>query len=183
MSSIKGEITMKKILILSGLAATLALSASVAMADLNTCVEAAMRGPGKKFVKVKGHDFHCKRVEVVPLGGGAFKVIGRLSHQISLRPDDEVDYEFVLQKGTMKDSPKIDIDRGGLSPLIGEAASAIGKFVGRPVSSQDVEAVSRNLAGQVTGRSWDKAAELIVSTVALKMANEAHIKCSKQGLC
>jgi hypothetical protein len=76
---------------------------------------------------------------------------------------------------------KIDIDRGGLSPLIGEAASAIGKLSGRPVSSQDVEEVSRNLAGQVTGRSWDKAAELIVLTVAGTTANEAHVVCSKHG--
>ena len=81
----------------------------------------------------------------------------------------------------MKDSMKIDIDRGGLSPLIGEAASAIGKLSGRPVSSQDVEEVSRNLAGQVTGRSWDKAAELIVLTVAGRIANEAHVVCSKHG--
>jgi hypothetical protein len=167
---------MKKILTLSGLAATLTLSASVAMADLNTCVNAAMRRQEPaRFQKVYGHEFHCKHVEFVPLGGGATKVIGQLSHAIILRPDDQVYYEFVIRNGTIvKDTLKRKIKAGGLSPLIGVAATVIGAYYGVPISPETAEGVSRKLAGQVTGRGWEEAAEAIVSTVALKMASEAQ---------
>jgi hypothetical protein len=164
---------MKKILTLSGLAATLTLSTSVAMADLNTCVNAAIRGPEQRFQKVYGHDFHCKHVESVLLGGGAKRIAGQLSHAIRLRPDDQVYYQFVIRNGTIvNDSLKIDINRGGFSPIAGVVGTAVSAYFGVPIPPATVEQVSRTLASQVTGRGWEKAAEAIVSTVALKMASQ-----------
>jgi hypothetical protein len=167
---------MKKILTLSGLAATLTLSASVAMADLNTCVNAAMRRRNEaRFQRVYDHEFHCKNVEFVSLGGGATKVIGQLSHAIALRPDDQVYYQFVIRNGTVVNGTlKINIEEGGASGLVGVAATMIGAYYGVPIPPETAEGVSRKLAGQVTGRGWKKAAEAIVSTVALKIASESQ---------
>jgi hypothetical protein len=164
---------MKKILTLIGLAATLTLSAPVAMADLSTCIDAAIRGPGREFQKVYGHDFHCKPVQSVSLGADARKIVGWLSHQITLRPDDEVYYEFVIRNGRLSEL-KTTVHPGGLSGLIGVAATVIAAYYNVPISPETAEKVSRKLAGQVTGRGWDDAAEAIVSTIALKMASESH---------
>jgi hypothetical protein len=167
---------MKHKLTLFGIAATLTLSASVAMADLKTCVDAAMSKRNEaRFQRVYGHEFHCKRAEFVPIEAGATKVIGQLSHAIMLRPDDQVYYEFVIRNGTIeKGTLKRKIKNGGLSPVIGVAASVIGAYYGVPIPPETAEGVSRKLAGLVTGRGWQEAAEAIVSTVALKMASEAQ---------
>jgi hypothetical protein len=165
---------MKHKLTLFGLAATLTLSASVAMADpLETCVKAAIRGPEKKFQRVHGHEFHCKPVQSVSLPGGAKKISGQLSHHLTWRPDDQVYYEFVMRNGTIvANTMKTKIKHSETLTAIAYAGTIVGTYFGVPIPPQAAEGVLRKISGVAIARGWEEAAEIIVSTVALTMASQ-----------
>jgi hypothetical protein len=168
---------MKNILTLFGLTTAITLSAPVAMAGpLETCVNAAIRGPEKRFQKVHEHEFHCKPVQSVALQGGAKKVSGQLSHHLTARPDDQVYYEFVMRNGTIvANTMKTKIKRGGTLTFIAYAGSIVGTYFGVPIPPEAAEGVLRKLSGQVIARGWEEAAEIIVSTVALKMSSQTQV--------
>ena len=143
---------------------------------LMECIMAAMYGPEKKFLRIFDHEFHSKPMTRVAAPDGGTLFTGQLSHQLSLRPDDQFYYQFVVRDGLLvKDSITTRIEDGGFDPLVGLAASAVGSYFGVPVSSEDAAKVWDKLANAFVGKGWREVANMIVASVAMQAAAVASL--------
>lgn len=152
-------------------AALVLTAASVAYAGpMEDAMQAALRGPERKKLKIFDHEFNVKRVEIqrdVPRRG-QITVIGHISHHLSMRPDDQVYYRIV-KEGNRILSVQHRINRGGFAGLVAPIIAAAGSyFAGVPIPADKVESIGRALGRAVDG-SWESAADFIIGNVALRV--------------
>ena len=69
------------------------------MTTLEKAVDDALKGKERKGIKVDGHGFHIKPIQV-KRSNGRIEATGQLSHDIRWRPDDQVKYRVVKEDGT-----------------------------------------------------------------------------------
>jgi len=77
--------------------------------QIRRCVSHMLIGPQVNGVKLKGEGFNCKPVKA-KLVGKNLVVTGQLSHQLSYRPDDQVNYtmEFALDGTLIKGEASVE---------------------------------------------------------------------------
>lgn len=124
------------------------------MTKLEKAVDDALRGKERKDVKVDGHDFHIKPVQI-KRSNGRIEATGQLSHDIRFRPDDQVKYRVVKENGSVTEAEVTGIDRGGLSSLV-------KKF------DEDIAATLAK-GGDLLDGDWEGAARQIVAVVAARL--------------
>jgi len=162
--------SMFRTLVTSGLMAVMAMAAMVApvqadspaelQAKLRKATRAAIYGPETK-IKINGHEFTVKQASMRTTANIA-TYHGTISHQLSLRPDDQMYYTIQKSEGKVV-SVRISISRGGLAPIVG----AIAANLGPKYASDGVESFLSSLGAQMDG-SWESAARLIVTSISLK---------------
>lgn len=131
-------------------------------AALRTASRAAIYGPEVKKLKVAGHEFNVKKAKIVHDHMGT-RITGQISHHLSLRPDDQLYYTIQKIDGTVR-SVEIKIDRGGLTPYVTKFAV---KYLGLKFAETDIRNFLSNIGQKIDGK-WESAAELIVTSVALR---------------
>jgi hypothetical protein len=137
----------------------------VLQAALAKAVNAALKGPEIKGLKVAGHDFNVKKASIT--GNSKLATIkGQISHRLTLRPDDQV-YYTIQKSGSKVTSAHIQIKRGGLTSLINYPGKRLQSLVGIGiVLDPGFESLLRAWGGNADG-AWESSAELIVSAVAV----------------
>jgi hypothetical protein len=129
--------------------AIVASSTAFANEALTKAIDAAFEGKETKFVKVDGHEFHIKPITVVK-DGKNIGATGRISHHLSARPDDQINYKIVIKDGK-EATATTDIDRGGLGRLVGVPGKLADK------------------GGKLVDGSWESACAQIINTISLKL--------------
>ncbi|HLT48102.1 MAG TPA: hypothetical protein VK002_12790 [Rubricoccaceae bacterium] len=128
---------------------------------------AALHGPERKKLKVDGHHFNVKPAQVTE-HAGVLTLIGTLSHHIRFRPDDQVSYRVRVRRGRIEEV-HVEINRGGLAPLAGPVASAVGAYFGVTIPPEEAEGAFQKL-GQATDGRWESAAQALIAGIALCLA-------------
>jgi hypothetical protein len=132
---------------------------------IGSAIQAALYGPEKKKLKVRDHEFNVKPMEI-SRNSGVTAAYGHISHHLSWRPDDQVHYEIVKERGVVK-KIEMRINRGGLAPIAAPIVSALGAYFGGVAIPPDkVEAVARGLGAAVEGR-WETVAEFLIAHIAI----------------
>lgn len=118
--------------------------------ELVVAIEKAMNGQETKFVRVDGHEFHIKPINVVKGRGAA----GTISHYLSERRDDQISYRITLKKdGTHHITFNIDDYRGGFFRTY--CLGCNGKLI--PYADQ---------GGKIIDGNWEASVETIINTIA-----------------
>jgi hypothetical protein len=139
-----------------------------ASGSFETAMKAALEGPEKKKLKIFGHEFNIKPVEIMR-NKGEITVVGQMSHHLKWRRDDQVYYRITKKGDTVKDI-QVNIDRGGFAPVAAPIVSALGAYVSGgsiTVPPNKVEQVGRSLGKAVDG-SWEQAAQFLIVNIALR---------------
>ena len=158
--------TITAALILAGTA----LSAS-ADSGFYKCVNAALHGPEAKQVRALDHEFDCKPVKKISIAEGTTHYSGHLSHHLTLRPNDEVYYEFKVIDGVLKEeSIKTTIDGGGAGWVVGYALTAVAGYVGVPIPPKIGTSAWDTIAREVSGRDWNHVASGLIAAISVQSA-------------
>ncbi len=138
------------------------------MGNLEIALNAALKGPEKKKIKLFNHEFNVKPVEIIT-SGNIKRATGQLSHVLAWRPDDQVYYTITKKDdGTIK-GIKIKISRGGGASYIAALASITSDvLIGVPIPSSSIESVSRKL-GRILEGGWEDVAEYFIDMIALSI--------------
>lgn len=144
-------------------------------ADFERCIFSNMFGPDYKGLKIKGHEFNSKEMLRNPLTGGGVQYGGQLSHCMTGRPDDQMYFEFTIDKdGKIKNDIKIKIDDGGWGELFGIAVSMVATIVGIPVSPKLASEFFMKVEN-LQGADWNVVGSLIAGAVAAQTAAVASL--------
>jgi hypothetical protein len=100
---------------------------SINASAFQSAMKAALKGPEKKLVKFRNHDFHIRPVSV-SRNGGSVSVQGHMFHQLKLRPDDKIIYSFKKVNGAVQNLD-IRFEKGidKLVKTVGEIIELAGK--------------------------------------------------------
>ncbi len=129
-------------------------------------MNAALKGPEQKKIKIFDHYFNVKPVEILREGSTA-TIVGHISHHLSWRPDDQVYYVIVKEKGVIKHM-KVDINRGGFAPIAAPIISSLTTYYGGVAIPPDqIESVGRSL-GRVIDKNWEGASQFLIANIALR---------------
>lgn len=133
--------------------------------NLRKAARAALYGPDAKL-KVGAHDFVIKHAGFSEKDGVA-TIYGQISHQLSLRPDDQLYYTIRKLNGKVL-SVDIRVSRGGLAPVV----AAAGNYVGLKYAEPLIDGALSKL-GQTWDGDWESMAKLAVASIALR-APDSH---------
>ncbi len=142
--------TMKTLI--ASLLCLLLASLTVAAADLNQVVDKALAGERVDGVKVDGHHFHVLPITIVR-GKKGIAASGMISHDIRLRPDDQISYKIVIKEG---EDTKYDIRiaRGGVEQFLPIPDNLKGK------------------TGKLIDGDWEPSCQRIIDIIAAKLELE-----------
>jgi len=166
----------------SGLAATEAQVSSATLSDhdrtnVRRCVEYILMGPQYNGISIGGQGFNCKPVGAITvLGDGSMEIGGQLSHQLTARPDDQVNFKIrVAANGRIQDIRQ-QIDRGGFTSLPGRLWNATATWAlpewSIGLGSAIIDGVFSRLGGDI--HNWRTGADLIVTTVAMEFSRSVQ---------
>lgn len=149
-------------------------------ATLQKCMAAiVLQHEDAKKLKFNGHEFNCKGLSGWQTTDGVTKVAGRLSHHLSGRPDDQVDWSFNLDdKGVVSDVD-LRIERGGVQKLyrnlkLPEVVVSLpggGQLPTSPAALSNL--VDRQLmswTGRMIDGSWEGAAQALVGGIGTQLS-------------
>ena len=148
--------------------------------NLERCMTAVTQGPQKNGIKFYGIKFNCKPWNVSKVGQSTV-IKGQISHDIRWRPDDQVNYEFTIDRDGQltPDSLDISIQRGG-----------VGRFLPSPLSDKVEEIADSYVYGQSaniynvvknivsTNKGWEGKAIALIYQVIAKAKNRYRSRLS-----
>ena len=134
--------------------------------ELDRALLGAFQGPEQKFVNIFDHKFHVKPVEVIQGTGDTVTVVGVISHHLSLRPDDQINYRVTCKGGKLTDVTK-EVNHGGFAQIAGVIGSAIAKLFGADIDPKKIEELGSSLGDLVDG-SWESSCNFLVANIALR---------------
>jgi len=130
------------------------------MAGLDAAVKAALKGPERKDIKIRKHDFNVKKASKQVVKGETH-IAGQISHRVRWTPDDQVFYAIVIKNKKITKVTR-SIEGGGWGKLAGKLAAWV---VGADAAT--AEEIYGDFEGHVVG-NWKEAADVIIGAVALE---------------
>jgi hypothetical protein len=127
-------------------------SFTVAAADLNKVVDKAFAGERVDGVNVDGHNFHVLPITIVR-GKKGIAASGLISHDIRLRPDDQISYKIVIKEGE-ETKYEIRIARGGVEQFL-------------PIPNK-----MKGKTGKLIDGDWEPSCQRIIDVIAAKLELE-----------
>ncbi|MES2883964.1 MAG: hypothetical protein V4709_04125 [Pseudomonadota bacterium] len=154
------------------------------MSLMEVALKAAFVGPEQKKLKLYGHEFNIKPMEITKFKGGVIKGIGRISHHLSKLPDDQIDY-IITVKGDQIISIKTELETGGLGgvfedllPLIDILLEQFEINIGDTESYKDLLVLIEN----TKNGSWQRAVSKVLQVFAVKIASGMSIDQTSDAL-
>lgn len=103
-----------------------AASAEVTLSEgdkrqISRCISYMLVGPQTNGIAVKGEGFNCKPAKAT-MAGGILIVKGQLSHQLTWRPDDQVNYKFEFGLDGAPLASKVELVDGGVTKVLSSLA-------------------------------------------------------------
>lgn len=136
---------------------------------------AAICGPEKKGLSLRGHGFNVKKATIFRDNQGKpLYVSGQISHRLSWRRDDQVFYYIQYENGIVKKTD-IDINRGGWGPIFGYISTAVNIYLlattgsGVPVTPDVVERTFQELTKGSGG--WEHQAHTLIGLISMAATN------------
>ncbi len=154
-------------------------SAALSAADrqrLDDCVDRMLMGPTKKKVKVRGHEFNCKRYSRWTKSGDFYKVEGQLSHHLTARPDDQVNYSFLVSSTGEIGGLTMNTKSGGFRKIVNQLGG-LGNTkmkIGTWYADKFLAAAGRAVDG-----GWKGSSSLIIGTMAIRIGQS--VKLARSG--
>lgn len=136
------------------------------MAGLNEAVKAALKGPERKDIKIRGHGFNVKKADKKVVKGETH-IWGQISHKLRFQPDDQVFYEIIIKGGQIV-KIKRSIKGGGWGSVAGKVASAIAAYVGVPIPPAKAEELYKIVEKLIVG-DWVEACDVMIAAIALEV--------------
>ena len=165
------------LLVVPALVAVMSAPLEASSRNLERCVAKAASGRGDKLepVKIFKYKFHCYPVRTVRISPTMEEISGRLDHDLrsvaNLRPDDRVEYTFVLERGEVKPgSVKIQILRGGLTGRLKPIAYVAAVYYGVPLTPEQTEAALRSAGQIVSGSGWEDVMQYTIARIAQRVS-------------
>jgi len=143
-------------------------TASAQAGDAEDAVNTAFCGSSQaRFLNFSGHEFHIIPMDC-SVNGSRVSCQGRISHHLSHRPDDQVDYSIYATSGADEPQVQIMINRGGWAGLAGPVISAAVAVYsgGATIDPSSATGIFRAI-GRVQDGSWEGAAETLIGTIAI----------------
>jgi hypothetical protein len=151
------------------------------MAGLTEAVNAALRGPERKDITVKKHDFNVKPL-TRKTEGAVLYAQGQISHRLFGQKDDQVYYTIAVSKGNVLYLSK-RINRSKTlkkffewnhaigSAVIGFWAPPVGLVLGAatPMLGDLLEKARRAVV-----KNWEQSADLIIAAIATAVSAETR---------
>jgi len=154
------------------------LATTVAAGPVEEALEAALHGPEKKKLKIFGHHFNVKPIEI-SVGGETTTIFGQLSHHLRWRPDDQVYYTIVKEHGAVI-SIERKIRRGGWVPIIARIVAVVGAIFQVPIPPDEVESVGFGIKDLIDG-SWVSVADFLIAQVAIRADFGTEVDVDRMG--
>jgi len=142
--------------------------------------DAALYGPEKKGLSIKGHGFNVKKLKsIVQIDDDTFLASGQISHCLNFRPDDQVYYRIFFRKNDVEDL-SIQVNKGGWDKVLTPAyvAGAIILSVFNPVAGGAMmsqiatfDAIMEEIEAQSSG-NWRNVCESIIALTAARLCKE-----------
>lgn len=146
---------------------------------LDDCVDRMLLGATKKKVRIRGHEFNCKRHSGWTKSGDFYKVEGRLSHHLTARPDDQVDYSFLVSSNGEIGGLTMKTKSGGFRKIV-KAFDGFGKFdlkIGTWYADKFLQGIGQKVDG-----SWRGTSSLIIGTMAIRIGQSVRMaKAGRRG--
>ena len=136
------------------------------MAGLNEAVHAAIHGPERQDIDIRGHGFNVKPITRQDVNG-VLHAWGQISHKLKFRPDDQVFFHLQKKDGMMQIVDR-ELNRGGWQKLAGPASSVIAAYFGVPLAPEAVSGVMNSIA-DINPSGWEQACDMIIASVALHL--------------
>lgn len=134
------------------------------MAGLNEAVKAALHGPERKDILIRGHGFNVKPIDRQDVNG-EIHIWGQISHKLAHRPDDQMYYHLLKKNGNLISIDR-QINKGGWEGLATPVAVVVGAYFGIPIQPGDVRSAFDRIA-QINPNGWQQACDVIIGAIAL----------------
>jgi hypothetical protein len=144
--------------------------------NLNAAVEAALKGPERKKIKIARHEFNVKPAKITRENGDVIIDGGdgrHISHHISMSPDDQVMYKAIRHAdGTFEIDPTfLNRWKAWIPELVAtlKTASDIAKTVGAVLKADGGlnDEIMQSTAHLLDG-SWKGEAKFLIAQIALR---------------
>lgn len=146
-----------------------ARAAEIGEAELRSCVSRFVLESDPQRIDFNGHEFVCKGKSGWKTTDGVTLVKGQLSHHLSGRPDDQVNWSAKITAEGAVEDVKIEIKRGGAGKWLSWPARAVLAYYGKPVSEETMTTFFRE-SGKLWDGEWETTAELVVAGIASSLA-------------
>lgn len=176
----KGENTMTYLNVRTGITTSIALSltimsGSVLAKELNEkqlrrcMVPIVLQTKEVKKLKFNNHEFNCRGISGWKSTNGVTAIKGGLSHHLSYRPDDKINWSFKLNSSGKASDIKANIKRGGGGSVLKKIIPPIAKYYGQKISEEQVGTFFK-WTGKIWDGKWESTAEAIVGGIATHLS-------------
>lgn len=135
--------------------------------QIRRCVGYMLFGPQTNGIEVKGQGFNCKPV-TAKMNGSNLIVTGQLSHQLTWRPDDQVNYTFEFAADGALAKSDVKVEDGGVVKVVGflfgpGTAQIVLKDLPEVLSLGDVVSLVSDHAASKVNNNWIGYAQLMLA--------------------
>lgn len=136
------------------------------MAGLNEAIQAALVGPERRDIDIRGHGFNVKPVDR-QMVNQVFHIWGQISHKLRWRPDDQI-YFHIVKTGDIVTSVDRQINRGGWGKILDPIGVVAGAYFGVPIPPGAVNGAVDAIA-RINPDGWEQACDMIIAAVAISV--------------
>ncbi|WP_309411894.1 hypothetical protein [Bacillus cereus] len=130
-------------------------------------INALLHGPTLENVKFDKHKFTIYKATVTKVADRTFNVTGKLSHNLSGRPDDQVEYTFTKKDGKIiAASINFGVQRGGWIHYKAPQLVELAKWNGWNISEEALRKVA-SITGLLIEGDWEKELQNIINIFTL----------------
>ena len=141
---------------------------------LDECIDRLLIGPGRKKIKIRGHEFNCEPMNDSWASiGNLYRFRGRLSHHLSFRKDDQVRFGFVVSPTGQVSKFEADIDRGGVLSTYG-AVFPLTKMQDLVPPVRWTTDTYASVTGRVFDGDWQSVANMIMAGTMSRLAGSVE---------
>lgn len=137
---------------------------------LQRCMESVVRVRGEaKGLGFEGHDFNCKALSYWKTTNGVTEIRGTLSHALTARPDDQVDWSFKLDANGVVRDVRLKIRRGGAGAIVKRLRPPVLVQRGVPLNPDGMDQFFR-WSGEIWDGKWESKAHALVGGIAASLS-------------
>ncbi|TNC46271.1 hypothetical protein FHG66_19210, partial [Rubellimicrobium rubrum] len=136
--------------------------------SVEAALQAAFEGPERKKLKIHGHEFNIKPMEIVSEGAST-RAHGQISHHLSHRPDDQVYFDITLTNRVVTGVNR-RVEEGGWAQIWSAVAPFLAAATGyKELNSSEIKEMIQNSERLLNG-TWLGVVDYLLGLFGTKLA-------------